>query len=171
LSNNSVAGSTNGNALSVVNPYCRIVEPYLTQFRGLMTYTIPGVGLQVSSTWSSIPGTDLAADYTINNTIANTGPQPLGRNLSTTDRGLTTVNLIAPATKFAPRRNNLDFRVAKILRYGRTRTQVGVDVYNATNTDTPTTFNQGYTGATGAWLTPTAIQPARYLKISAQVEF
>ena len=77
----------------------------------------------------------------------------------------------APATKYAPRRNNLDFRVAKILRYGRTRTQIGVDVYNATNTDTPTTFNQGYTGATGSWLTPTAIQPARYAKISAQFDF
>jgi len=174
LTNNSIGGATAGNALSVVNPYCRIVEPYLTQYRGLVTYLVPKVGLQVSGTWSSIPGTDLAANYTITSAIAqNTvgNPQPLNRGLSTADRGNTTVNLIAPATKYAPRRNNLDFRVAKILRFGRTRTQVGVDVYNATNTDTPTTFNQGYTGATGSWLTPTAIQPARYAKISAQFDF
>jgi hypothetical protein len=171
LTNNSIAGATAGNAMSVVNPYCKIVEPYLTQYRGLMTYTIPKVGLQVSTTWSSIPGTDLAANYTFNSTIANVGPQPLGRNLSSADRGVTTVNLIAPATKYAPRRNNVDFRVAKILRFGRTRTQIGVDVYNASNTDTPTTFNQGYTGATGGWLTPTAIQPARYAKVSAQFDF
>ena len=85
--------------------------------------------------------------------------------------GNVTVNLIAPATLYAARRNNLDFRVAKILRYGRTRTQIGVDVFNATNTDTPTTFNQGYTGAAGSWLTPTAIQPARYAKVSAQFDF
>jgi len=173
LTNNSIAGSSAGNALSVVNPYCRVVEPYLTQYRGLVTYTVPKVGLQVSGTWSSIPGSELAANYTITSAIANAvgNPQPLNRNLSTADRGNTTVNLIAPATKYAPRRNNLDFRVAKILRYGRTRTQVGVDVYNATNTDTPTTFNQGYTGPTGSWLTPTAIQPARYAKISAQFDF
>ena len=178
LSNNSIAGTAAGNSttspLGVVNPYCRVVEPYLTQYRGLMTYTIPKAGLQVSGTWSSIPGTELGANYTISNAILatmTTNPQPLGRNLSATDRGLTTVNLIAPATKYAPRRNNLDFRVAKILRYGRTRTQVGVDVYNATNTDTPTTFNQGYTGAAGSWLTPTAIQPARYIKVSAQFDF
>jgi hypothetical protein len=36
-----------------------------------------------------------------------------------------TVNLIQPGTLYGSRRNNLDFRVAKILRYGRTRTQVG----------------------------------------------
>jgi hypothetical protein len=64
----------------------------------------------------------------------------------------------------------MDFRVAKVMRYGRTRTQLGVDVYNATNTDVVTTFNQAFV-AGGSWLTPTAIQPARYLKISAQVEF
>jgi hypothetical protein len=178
LSNNSIAGTAAGNSttspLSVANPYCRIVEPYLTQYRGLVTYTIPKVGLQVSGTWSSIPGTDLAANYTITSAIANNvvgNPQPLGRPLSSADRGNNTVNLIAPATLYAPRRNNLDFRVAKILRYGRTRTQIGVDIYNATNTDTPTTFNMGYTGPAGSWLTPTAIQPARYAKISAQFDF
>ena len=71
---------------------------------------------------------------------------------------------------WAERRTNLDFRVAKILRYGRTRTQVGLDVYNLTNTDVVTTFNQTFV-PNGAWLTPTAIQPARYIKVSAQFDF
>jgi hypothetical protein len=165
--NNSIAGSTAGNAMNVTNPYCRIVEPYQTEVKGLATYLIPKVGLQVSGTWSSIPGTDLAANYTVTSAIANVGPQPLGRNLSA---GNVTVNLIAPATVYADRRTNLDFRVAKVLRYGRTRTQIGVDVYNVTNTDVVTTFNQNFV-AGGAWLTPTAIQPARYVKISGQFDF
>jgi Carboxypeptidase regulatory-like domain len=165
--NNSIAGATGGNALSATNPYCRIAEPYVTQLRGLATYTIPKVGVQVSGTWQSIPGSDLAANYTVTNAIANAGPQPLGRNLSS---GNVTVNLIAPATLYAPRRNNIDFRVAKILRYGRTRTQIGVDVYNVTNTDVVTGYNQGYVFG-GAWLTPTSIQPARYAKVSAQFDF
>src|SRR5207247_4685535 len=134
-------GSTNGNAESVTNPYCRIVEPYLTQVRGLATYTIPVVGVQFSGTWSSTPGPDLAANYTVTSSIANVGPQPLGRNLSS---GNVTVNLIAPGTFYASRRNNVDFRIAKVVRYGRTRTQVGVDIYNATNTDVVTTYNQGF---------------------------
>ena len=80
------------------------------------------------------------------------------------------MNLIPPATLYADRRTNLDFRVAKILRYGRTRTQIGVDIYNVTNTDVVTTYNQGYVFG-GAWLTPTAIQPARYVKVSGQFDF
>jgi hypothetical protein len=80
------------------------------------------------------------------------------------------VNLIEPNTVFADRRNNIDFRVAKIFRYGRTRTQVGLDVYNVTNTDVVTSFNQSFV-ANGSWLTPTGIQPARYARISAQFDF
>ena len=57
-----------------------------------------------------------------------------------------------------------------MIRFGRTRTQVGIDIYNATNTDVVTTYNQTFVPG-GAWLTPTAIQPARYVKVSAQVDF
>ena len=81
-----------------------------------------------------------------------------------------TVNLIEPFTLFADRRNNIDFRVAKILRYGRTRTLIGVDVYNLTNTDVVTGYNEAFVPG-GAWLRPTAIQPARYARISAQIDF
>ena len=62
------------------------------------------------------------------------------------------------------RRNNIDFRVAKIFRYGRTRTQIGVDIYNLTNTDVVTGFNQTFVADVDTWLTPTAIQPARYVE-------
>jgi hypothetical protein len=157
------AVSANG-ALSVVNPNCRIVEPYRTDFRGLATYTVPKADVQVSATWISVPGDDLAANYTVTSAIA---APSLKRNLSS---GNVTVNLITPMTVFADRRNTIDFRVAKILRYGRTRTQVGIDIYNLTNTDVITGFNQGFV-AGGSWLRPTAIQPARYARISAQVDF
>jgi hypothetical protein len=169
LTANVTAGAAAGRALSVTNPYCRIEETYKTQFKGLATYTIPKVDVQVSGTWASIPGDDLAANFVADNAWIAKGPQPLGRNLSGASN--VTVNLITPQTLFAPRRNNIDFRVAKILRFGRTRTQVGVDIYNLTNTDVATTFNQAYSPASTAWLTPTAIQPARYARIGAQIDF
>jgi hypothetical protein len=153
---------------SPVNPYCRVVEPYRTDFRGLATYTIPRVDVQVSGTWRSNPGDELAANYTVTNAIANVGPQPLGRNLSA---GNVTVNLIEPFTFFAPRQNIMDFRVAKIFRYGRTRAQVGLDVYNLTNSDVVTDRNEGFSPTTNAWLRPEGIQPARYARISAQFDF
>ena len=92
----------------------------------------------------------------------------LGRDLSA---GNVTVNLIAPTTLYSDRRNNIDLRIAKIIRYGRTRTQIGLDVYNLTNTDVVTGFNQTFSPTSTTWLTPTDIQPARYVKISAQFDF
>jgi hypothetical protein len=162
-STTSIAGG------SPVNPYCREVEPYLTSIRGLATYTIPKIDLQVSGTWRNDPGDSLAANFLVNSAYIAAGPQPLGRNLS--EAANVTVNLIEPNTFYSDRRNNIDLRIAKIVRYGRTRTQIGVDIYNLTNTDVVTGFNQTFSPTSTAWLTPTSIQPARYAKISAQFDF
>jgi hypothetical protein len=164
--NRSVAGAISGNAESVTNPYCRVVEPYLTQIRGLATYTIPKIDVQVSGTWASNPGPSLAANYTVVNAEAK---KSLGRDLSGGASNVT-VNLIQPGTLYADRRNNIDFRVAKIFRYSRTRTQVGLDIYNVTNTDVVTSYNQGFVRG-GSWLTPTGIQPARYVRANVQFDF
>ena len=95
-------------------------------------------------------------------------PQPLGRPL--TGANVVTVNLIQPYTMFADRRNSLDFRAAKILRLGGRRAQVGVDLYNLMNVDVVTAYNQTFVPG-GAWLTPTALQPARYARFSMQIDF
>jgi len=163
MSNSAVIG-----ALRVTNPYCRIAEPYRTDFRGLATYTIPKVDVQVAGTWASIPGDSLAANFVATNAWIAAGPQPLGRNLSGASN--VTVNLIPPHMLYADRRNNIDLRVAKILRYRGMQTQFGVDIYNLTNTDVVENYNQGFVPG-GAWLIPTTIQPARYARISAQIDF
>jgi hypothetical protein len=171
--NSSVTGTVNAlgggaYALSVRNPYCRIEEPYRTDFRGLATYTIPKVDVLIAGTFVSIPGDSLRADYVATNAWIAAGPQPLGRNL--TGPPTVTVNLIEPATLWGERRNNIDMRIAKIIRYGTMRTQVGVDIYNLLNTDTVTNYNYGFIPG-GSWLTPTAIVPARYARISVQFDF
>jgi hypothetical protein len=153
---------------SPVNPYCRVIEPYRTDFRGLATYTIPRLDVQVSGTWRSNPGDALAANYVVTSATANAGPQPLGRNLSS---GNVTVNLIEPFTFFAERRNIMDFRIAKIFRYGRTRAQVGVDIYNMMNSDVITDRNESFSPTSNGWLRPEEIQPARFARISAQFDF
>jgi hypothetical protein len=155
-------------ALSVNNPYCRIAEPYRTDFRGLATYTVPKVDVQVAATWSSIPGESLRADYVATNAVIAAGPQPLGRPL--TGAATVSVNLIPPATMWGERRKNVDMRIAKILRYGGTRAQVGVDIYNLMNADTVTNYNFGFVPG-GAWLIPTQVTPARYARISVQMDF
>jgi hypothetical protein len=152
----------------VRNPYCRIAEPYRTDFRGLASYIIPKADVQVAATWSSIPGDSLRADYIVTNAWIAQGPQPLGRPL--TGASTVSVNLIPPATMWGARQNNIDLRIAKVLRYRTTRTQVGLDIFNLLNADTVTNYNFGFVPG-GAWLRPTAIRPARYARIALQVDF
>jgi hypothetical protein len=164
LRGNSTAGLT--------SPYCRIVTPYLSSFRGLVTYVVPKVDLQLAGTWRSDPGAEIQANYVVTNAIANSGPDPLGRNLSS---GNITVNLVPSGTLYGPRINNVDFRVAKVLHFGRTRTQIGVDIYNLLNSDTVLTYNLSYVPPTATapsnWLTPTTIATARFAKVSLQLDF
>ena len=154
---------------ALANPWCRVVEPFQTSFRGLGTYIVPKVDVNLSVTWRSDPGGDLAANYVVTSAIA----QPsLGRPLSS---GNVTVNLVEPGTLYGARQNNLDMRIAKILRFRGTRAQFGVDVYNLLNTDVVTTYNEGYTAPTATsgsiWLTPNAILPARYVRLNMQLDF
>jgi len=50
-----------------------------------------------------------------------------------------------------------------------------MDVYNLLNTDVVTAYNQGYSAPTATqgsiWLTPTAILPARYVRLNVQIDF
>jgi hypothetical protein len=165
--NTSIAGEQ-----SVTNPYCRVEEPYKTQIRGLASYTIPRIDVLVSGTWAFNPQGDLEANFVANNAYItnNPGAQPLGRSLSGGAANVT-INLLQPETVYPEDRNNIDFRVSKIFRYQRTRTQVGIDIYNVLNADTVTGFNQTFNPNTTTWLTPTAIVPARYVRFNVDVSF
>jgi len=143
---------------------CHLETPFLTQFRGLGSYTIPKVDLRVSATFQSKPGAQLAANYNVPNAVAAVS---LGRNLSGNAANIP-VNLVAPGTLYGDRINQLDFRVAKILTFGRSRVQVGLDLYNALNSSAVQTYNQTYGPA---FLTPTLVLPARFAKVSAQLDF
>ena len=52
----------------------------------------------------------------------------LGRPFSNNAPNVT-VNLVEPGTLYGDRINEIDLRFAKILRFGRTRTNLGFDVY------------------------------------------
>ena len=82
-----------------------------------------------------------------------------------------TVNLIEPGTMYGDRANQLDLRVAKNLRFGGTRTNVGVDVFNILNSNPVLTYNQAYSPTTTTWLRPTSVLQPRYVKFSAQINF
>ena len=71
--------------------------------------------------------------------------------------------------------NEPDIRIGKILRFGRTRTNIGFDVYNVLNSAAILTYNQSFNPAatTGsqAWLAPLSVLTPRFVKIGAQISF
>src|SRR6185436_16715129 len=160
-----------------------VEEPWLTAWRGLATYTVPKVDVQFSAIMRSQPniaatndpasnGASLAANMITPNSFV----QPtLGRALAGGATNVT-LNLALPGAVYPERINTVDLRVSKILRFGRTRSNIGIDLYNLFNANTGTTFNGTYgtlgTATNGAtWLRPTSILNARFVRFNATVDF
>jgi hypothetical protein len=81
-----------------------------------------------------------------------------------------TVNLVKPGTLYGDRLNQLDFRVAKILKFGGRRAMIGVDLYNVLNSSAVLTYNNAFV-AGGQWLQPNSILTPRLARISAELSF
>jgi hypothetical protein len=147
--------------------YCHLASGFLTQFRGLGSYQVPRLDVEISATFQSKRGQQLAANYVM---PASLIAQSLGRAPAGGVANVT-VNLITPGSLYGDRVNELDLRLTKILRFGTTRTGLSVDLYNALNSAAVLTYNQTYNPATTTWLTPTSVLAARVIKIGASVEF
>jgi hypothetical protein len=166
----SIPGRTGlGVAQSGVIPlqYCHLASGFLTQFRGIGSYLVPKIDVELSATFQSKPGTQLAANY---NVPAAVVAQTLGRRPSG-DVANVTVNLVTPGTLYGDRINQMDVRVAKLFRIARTRTKVTLDLFNALNSAAVLTYNQTYSPTSTTWLTPTSVLGARVVRIGASFEF
>lgn len=161
--------ATNPPALGpvVYQPFCATSTGWVTRFTALGTYTLPKVDVLVSGTMRSDQGTPLAANWA----APNSATSGLNRPFAGIGGQTLTVNLIEPGTLYGDRVNEIDFRFAKILRFGRTRSNVGVDLLNMFNAAPVLTYNQTYSPATTTWLRPTSVLQGRYVKISAQIDF
>ena len=84
-----------------------------------------------------------------------------------------TVNLLLPGQIYGDRVNNLDMRVAKIVRVKGTRANIGIDLYNLTNRNTGTTFEATYDPASqGArWMRPDGGAAAAVRPVQRAVRF
>jgi hypothetical protein len=153
--------------ISPTAPYCHTATGFLTQARGLISYTIPKVDVQVAATLQSNPGAPIAANYVVSSVEA---AKTLGRPLSNNAPNVT-VNLIPPGGMYGDRIDQTDFRATKILKFGRTRTNVGIDVYNLLNSNAVQTYNTSYVPGAAAWPLPTLVLPARFAKVSVQFDF
>jgi hypothetical protein len=149
-----------------LNPYCHSEPGFITRWTGLWSYVVPKIDVNVSGNIRSDQGAPLQANWAASNAVV---APSLGRNLS---GGLpnATINLITPGDVWGDRVNEFDLRVAKVLRFGRTRVNAGIDVFNVFNSAAVLTYNQAFVPG-GTWLAPLSVLTPRFVKLSAQVNF
>jgi len=160
---------------------CKYDEPWLTTVRGLATYTLPKIDVLISATGRSTPnvqpdaggtlvgtnGASLAANYN----AGSPGTSPIIGGALAPGVPFQGVNLVTQGQLYGDRINALDLRFGKILRFGRTKTNVAIDLYNLFNANTGTAFNQAF-GTDGAtFLRPTAILNPRFLRFNVTFDF
>ena len=158
---------------------CSVTEQWLTQFRGFVGYVIPKVEVQLSAGVQIRPGTlgiggndsatngnSLRVDVpTSNAAIAQSlGRLPTGQIAT----GNTVLNMLVPGQLYGDRIDQVDLRVGKILRFGRTRTLVGFDIYNLFNENPGLTYNQAFAAN---WPRPTSILLPRFVRFNATIDF
>ena len=160
---------------------CDRESPYLTQAKLFGVYVIPKVEVQLSGTFRSVPGqiNTPPPENFVNVALVATNAflatnSTLGRPLSGTAPN-TTLQILAPHQHFLDRRNELDFRVGKLLRFSRHRMLVSLDIFNALNSDAIVNVNQSSNVAAGgglaSYLRPTEILNARVLKFTVTHDF
>jgi hypothetical protein len=155
-----------GSILSTTNPYCRVDPGLVTKVSGVGTYTVPKIDILLAGTFRSDQGAPLRATQ---NVPVATVSAALGRPAAVAGTTVP-IDLIAPGQVWGDRVNEIDVRIAKVLKFGRTRTNVGFDVFNLINSNAILTYNQTY-AVNGPWLAPQAVMSPRFFKISAQIDF
>jgi len=172
---------------------CRSVDPFETTLRGLASYTVPKVGVLVSTTVRSQPSLQLVGTTNPTNTGgAPSGTAPAGAYFNVPNTvvqsllgrlppgglatGTTTVALLDAGNRLYAdnRRTQVDMRFAKILRFGRTRTDIGVDLYNLLNSNYALGYesNYSYTQANGGtWNNPTSILSPRFARFNVTINY
>src|SRR5215510_8139621 len=145
--------------------FCHREEPMLTGVKALAIYVIPKIDVQVSGSFRSTPGTSLSVGYTATNAILAAN-STLGRALSGGAANMV-IGIEKPNERFTERRNELDMRIGKVLRYQKTRSVISLDIYNALNSDAMIVQNQAY----ASYLRPVEILNARLLKVSWNFDF
>jgi hypothetical protein len=83
------------------------------------------------------------------------------------------VNLVEPAQVYGDRVTQIDMRFAKVLRFGGTRADLGIDLYNLLNTNDTAGYEQTFDYATqgASWLRPASIVPPRFAKVNVTLNF
>jgi len=157
---------------------CNNVEDWLTTARGLVSYTVPKVDVLVSATVRSTPPLQQTVTWQVNTAQVITpilGHAPFGSTATTN----ITVTDSDHKLYMGGRRNTVDMRFAKVIRFTGRRADIGVDLNNAFNTNYPTAYNGTIINGTdlantprvNGFLAPTAIYNPRFVRFNFTLNF
>ena len=168
-------GNADVGSVSPTNPYCSGISNWLTQVKGLASYVVPRIDVNIAATFQSVPNFALSTGQGVGypGLAANWNVVQAQTTLARPFAGGAPnlqVNLIQPGTVYGDRTNQVDVRFAKFFRFGKTKTQIGLDIYNVTNSNAVQSYNQNFI-PNGSYLVPTGILQARFAKIGAQFDF
>jgi hypothetical protein len=165
--------------------FCHRESGWQTNVKGLVTYNVPKVDVLVSGTFRSLPyagsefpsvqSQSLSGQVLALNIPAIGLVDPnmkLGRPFGS-GQAVEFFQLVEPGKLYGDRLNAVDLRFGKILKYGTTKSQITLDVYNLFNSNTTEVYQRNYSapGPTSTYLNPLSIMSARFFKITAQIDF
>ena len=167
-------GNPSRNSAFAARPLerCRQNNGWRTGVQGLATYLIPKIDVNVSATFQNQPGAQVDANWIAPLTATN-----LGRPFSAPFAGGRSLNIVEAGEVYIERLNQIDFRMSKVFRFGRSRAMLNFDFYNVTNSNSILSENATYTaqpppGANPAtWRSPTGILLPRLFKLGMQFDF
>ena len=159
-------------AVNPGNPYCHSDPGFITKATALGSYTVPKIDVSIAGhVCEATRAASSAANWNAPVALVSAA---LGRPANVVGTTVP-ISLVAPGEVWGDRVNALDLRFAKILRFGRVRYNVGVDIINVTNSNAILTYNQNFNPAvtTGsqAWLAPQSVLTPRFVKLGAQIDF
>jgi hypothetical protein len=143
---------------------CNDAPPFQPQVKLVASYPLPWA-MNASMAFQSIPGPQITASEAVPS--SQIAPS-LGRNLSAGPNATATVQLIPPGTDYGDRVNQLDARLSRTWKIGRTRIQGQLNVYNLLNVGPVLALNTAYGPL---WLAPTATLPGRMFKFGTQINW
>jgi hypothetical protein len=151
---------------------CHRADPFQPRWSALGLYTIPKVDVVVSGTFTSRPGAERSLNVAVPTSVIAAS---LGRPVAGVAGTTVTTNFLDPGELFGERVDEVDLKVAKVVRLMGRRATAGFEIFNVTNWSSVLTYNNTWT-LTGAspgatWGQPTGIQPPRYARFSLQVDF
>src|SRR5262245_51570426 len=138
--------------------FCNQVPPFQTLYKASGAYTFPH-DVNLSLTFQARPGISVGSFYTFNSAIAGV-PLTGGGNL--------TVMVVDPTTQYYDYVKTLDARVARTFRYGRTRVEPFMEIFNLPNFSTVLTVNET---VGPSYYTPGIIVQGRRFQFGGRVDW